>query len=277
MLQSIPSTNMFLPLRGSETSLRHSTSIGISITLKPSATSLSWVSLYAAAIFASSWVRHMLSSRMVQPGFNSPALTRPSSTCSLNATTRAASSPPLVTRREPMRMRLPLAPATLRAGGWISAGMISTVQTPLPMRAAIEPNDWPHFCAPSPESLMISMTLSSSVTTCLASAPEEGDRVSVARGRRAVTAFMVLPRQADARVAALRAVDAEQSRDRPCRPVLVDRIGVAQAEERVHSSCRTAPRAQRFDDRRRPGDDVAARKHARDRRRKVLVGGDVST
>jgi hypothetical protein len=36
-------------------------------------------------------------------------------------------------------MRLPLAPATLRAGGWISAGMISTVQTPLPMRAAIEP------------------------------------------------------------------------------------------------------------------------------------------
>ena len=47
-------------------------------------------------------------------------------------------------------MRLPLAPATLRAGGWISAGMISTVQTPLPMRAAIAPKDCPHFCAPSP-------------------------------------------------------------------------------------------------------------------------------
>jgi hypothetical protein len=70
----------------------------------------------------------------------------------------SASSPPFVIWCEPMRMRLPLAPATLRAGGWISAGMISTVHTPLPVRAAIEPNDWPHFCAPSPESLMISIT-----------------------------------------------------------------------------------------------------------------------
>ena len=68
-------------------------------------------------------------------------------------------------------MRLPLAPATLRAGGWISAGMISTVHTPLPMRAAIEPNDWPHFCAPSPESLMISTMCSSSVRTFLAAVP----------------------------------------------------------------------------------------------------------
>ncbi len=55
-------------------------------------------------------------------------------------------------------MRLPLAPATLRAGGRISAGMISTVHTPLPMRAAIEPSAWPQRCAPSPESLMISIT-----------------------------------------------------------------------------------------------------------------------
>ncbi|MCE3285498.1 MAG: hypothetical protein K0R70_1754 [Steroidobacteraceae bacterium] len=99
----------------------------------------------------------------MQPGLSSPAFTRPSSTCSLNAIAMSASSPPLVTHREPTRMRLPLAPATLRAGGWISAGMISTVQTPLPMRAAIEPNDWPHFCAPSPESLMISTMCSSSV------------------------------------------------------------------------------------------------------------------
>ena len=94
----------------------------------------------------------------MQPDLSSPALTRPSSTCSLNATATSTSSPPFVTWCEPMRIRLPLAPATLRAGGWISAGMISTVHTPLPMRAAIEPNDWPHFCAPSPESLMISIT-----------------------------------------------------------------------------------------------------------------------
>ncbi|MHC4608662.1 MAG: hypothetical protein ACYTAF_17290 [Planctomycetota bacterium] len=34
---------------------------------------------------------------------------------------------------------------------------------PFPIRAAIAPNDCPHFCAPSPESLMIStMWLSSS-------------------------------------------------------------------------------------------------------------------
>ena len=92
----------------------------------------------------------------MQPGLSSPARTRPSSTCSLKATTRSVSSPPLVTRSEPMRMRLPLAPATLRAGGWISAGMISVVQMPLPMRAAIAPSDWPQRCAPSPESLMTS-------------------------------------------------------------------------------------------------------------------------
>ena len=61
-------------------------------------------------------------------------------------------------RREPTRTRLPLAPATLRAGGWISAGMISTVHTPWPDFAAIVAKDCPHFCAPSPESLMISTT-----------------------------------------------------------------------------------------------------------------------
>ena len=44
---------------------------------------------------------------------------------------------------EPRRTRLPLAPATLRAGGWISAGMISTVQMPLPDFAAMAASDWP--------------------------------------------------------------------------------------------------------------------------------------
>ncbi len=83
------------------------------------------VSTYDATICGSRCSRHMLSSRIVAPGLSSPARTRPSSTCSLNATTRSVWSPPLVTRSEPMRMRMPLAPATLRAGGWISAGMIS--------------------------------------------------------------------------------------------------------------------------------------------------------
>ena len=111
------------------------------------------------------WLRHMFSSRMVQPGLSSRSRTRPSSTCSLNAITRSVSSPPLVMRPAPMRMRLPLAPATLRAGGRISAGMISTVQMPLPILAAIAPSDWPQRCAPSPESLMISTMCSLRVTT----------------------------------------------------------------------------------------------------------------
>ncbi len=69
-------------------------------------------------------------------------------------------------------MRLPLPPATLRAGGRISAGMISTVHTPLPILAAMAPSDWPHLCAPSPESLTISTTCCVKVTTGLS--PEAG-------------------------------------------------------------------------------------------------------
>jgi len=56
----------------------------------------------------------------------------------------------------------------VRAGGRISAGMISVVQTPLPMRAAMAPNDWPQRCAPSPESLMTSTMCSRSVTSVFA-------------------------------------------------------------------------------------------------------------
>ncbi len=67
-------------------------------------------------------------------------------------------------------MRLPLAPATLRAGGRISAGMISVVQMPFPICAAIAPRDWPHFCAPSPESLMISTMCSFSLIAAFLSA-----------------------------------------------------------------------------------------------------------
>ncbi len=116
----------------------------------------------------------MLSSRIVQPSFNSPARTRPSSTCSLNAMTMSVRSPPLVIRAAPSRMRLPLAPATLRAGGRISAGMISSVQTPLPMRAAIAPSAWPQRCAPSPESLMISTTCCVSVAGVFLTAGPRG-------------------------------------------------------------------------------------------------------
>ena len=89
---------------------------------------------------------------------------RPYRTCSLNATTRLARSPMLVIGRDPMRTRMPLAPAGERAGGLISAGMISTVQTPFPILAQTMPNTCPAFWAPSPESLTISTMCSSSVT-----------------------------------------------------------------------------------------------------------------
>ncbi len=51
---------------------------------------------------------------------------------------------------------MPLAPARERAGGLISAGMISTVQTPLPILAQTVPKVCPAFWAPSPESETIS-------------------------------------------------------------------------------------------------------------------------
>ena len=44
MLHSIPSAHMFLPRRASDTIFRHSRSIGISITSKPSLHSRSQVS-----------------------------------------------------------------------------------------------------------------------------------------------------------------------------------------------------------------------------------------
>ena len=58
----------------------------------------------------------------------------------------------LLTGAEPSLMRFPLAPAGSRGGGWTSAGMISTVQTPLPIFALTAPKVCPHFWAPSPES-----------------------------------------------------------------------------------------------------------------------------
>ncbi len=60
---------------------------------------------------------------------------------------------------------MPLPPGGVRAGGWISAGMISTVQTPLPIFAETAPRIWPHFCAPSPESDTISAVCSRARST----------------------------------------------------------------------------------------------------------------
>jgi len=55
--------------------------------------------------------------------------------------------------------------------------MISVVQMPLPMRAAIAASDWPQRCAPSPESLMTS-TMCSGIGVA-----GRGDRVAAAVGR----------------------------------------------------------------------------------------------
>ena len=74
--------------------------------------------------------------------------------------------------------------------------MISTVQTPLPIRAAIAPSDWPQRCAPSPESLMISTMCSLSVISGLAAGRASGlarARAMASRRVRAVISFILLP------------------------------------------------------------------------------------
>ena len=76
-------------------------------------------------------------------------------------------------------------PATLRAGGWISAGMISVVQMPLPMRAAIAPSDCPQRCAPSPESL---------ITSTLTSGYSRRNRASVGQRIALAACSLVLMR-----------------------------------------------------------------------------------
>src|SRR6266567_481944 len=231
----------------------------------------------------------MLSRRMMQPGFSSPARTRPSKTCSLKATTRSVSSPPLVTLRVPSRMRLPLAPATLRAGGRISAGMISTVHTPLPIRAAIAPNAWPQRCAPSPESLMISTTCWVSTVAAFLPGVSRAWRGSLATVFSSVISVMGLTRSrwmalaswarlghADAHEISFPAVDAEASAGAAAAVGDVRRIGVAQAQVRLHAAGGFAARAHRLDDGGGAGHDVATSEHARDGGGEIGVGVDVA-
>src|SRR5436190_2120720 len=273
----MPSTNMFLPLRGSATSSLQRSSSGTSCTSKPSLRSAATVSTYDATTAGSRWLFHMLSSRIFAPGLSSPARTRPIRTCSLKATTSSVWSPPLVTRSEPIRIRIPLAPATLRAGGWISAGMISVVQMPLPIRAAIAPSDWPQRCAPSPESLMTS-TIASRIAVRAARALATGGssitvsfmvslRCSCSRrcsGEMDAGEVVLLARQAEGRVLGFAAL------------APVDAAAVAQAEVGLHGARGLAARAHRLDHRRRAGDDVAAGVDAGDRGGEVRVGGDVA-
>jgi hypothetical protein len=57
----------------------------------------------------------------------------------LKAITRFVASPQFVMYFVPKRTRLPLPPSLVRGGGWISAGMISTVHAPLPIFAQTDP------------------------------------------------------------------------------------------------------------------------------------------
>ena len=79
---------------------------------------------------------------------------------------------------------MPEAPAGLRGGGSTSAGMISTVHTPLPILAETEPKIWPHFWAPSPESETTSTERSVTVRTdtslsANAAAPTVGSFIAI--------------------------------------------------------------------------------------------------
>ena len=89
-------------------------------------------------------------------------------------------------------MRLPLPPATLRAGGRISAGMISSVHTPLPICEAIAPKVWPQRCAPSPESLTISTMCSRNVTAALPFGSGLAALLARGRGLTAMSAVSVI-------------------------------------------------------------------------------------
>ena len=161
----MPSANMFLPRRGFSTRVRHCSSIGTLMKRRSWPSSSFMAAFHSLRMSSSSCFSHMLSMRTIAPSASAPARKRFSSTCSLNATTRFAASPQLVTSLVPRRMRLPLAEGGVRAGGWISAGMISTVHTPLPMRAETRPKICPQRCAPSPESDTTSTVCSGSVMT----------------------------------------------------------------------------------------------------------------
>ena len=82
----------------------------------------------------------------------------------------------------------------LQAAG-LRAGMISTVQTPLPIRAAIAASACPQRCAPSPESLMISTICSLKVTAVFWSGVALAFLVARGRGLTAVAAMVsfILP------------------------------------------------------------------------------------
>ena len=89
-------------------------------------------------------------------------------------------------------MRLPLPPATLRAGGRISAGMISTVHTPLPICEAMAPKVWPQRWAPSPESETISTICPSSVTAGLPLCSGRAGLLARGRGLAAISMVSVI-------------------------------------------------------------------------------------
>ena len=109
-------------------------------------------SVHARCTSSSGCVAQLSSSRMTASGASAPRRWRASSTCSLNASTSLRLVAPVRDRLgadadADSRSR----PRESRGGGWISAGMISTVHTPLPIFAETAPKIWPHFCAPSPD------------------------------------------------------------------------------------------------------------------------------
>ena len=178
-------------------------------------------------------------------------------------------------------MRLPLPPATLRAGGRISAGMISSVQTPLPICAAIAPNVCPHRCAPSPESLMISTICSLkrtagflAVLRTRAGSSRAGGDFPCGVGRWLSVILHSLRRRECARNCA-RGDRCRRTLPAPFDVGIVD-AGIAYAQIGLHAARGLAAGAHGLDHGRRAGDDVTAGKNARHRRRQSVVGLDIA-
>src|SRR5208282_417754 len=178
-----------------------------------------------------------------------------------------------------MRIRLPLAPAMLRAGGWISAGIISTVHTPFPIFAATVAKDCAHFCAPSPESLMTSTMCSLSSMACFPykenSIPQPFDEscsamtclllgISTALGRLHSNTDQVALFRSDPKQPVV-----------PSRCRVVNGVAIHNPQKCLDAARGLSPGAHGFDDRGGAGDNVAAGINACQGRGQVLVRRNV--
>src|SRR5579863_399435 len=169
--------------------------------------------------------------------------------------------------------------------------MISTVQTPCPVLAAIAPSDWPHLCAPSPESLTISTTCSVSLAStfsreddwraeAVSSTGCDMDALFIAAVHEffpaALAAHSLLLSNPDAAKILLTHIDTKQPASRNPFFQQSARGAIANSQILPHAGCRLPPCTHGFDHCRGAGDNVPARKNAGHRCLQILIDFDVA-